>query len=186
MANASATPFSSRRSLRARPTRAGEEYHPIRLADAARVLVPAVLAAEDHRFFEHGGLDVRGLLRAAWANLPGRAGLGRRQHHHPAAGQEPAGWVQANVLAKASRGVAGHDGQWRYSKEQILEAYLNRNLYGPARLAGDPRSGRGRASVFWQEVHQLRARRGCADRRVSSRPNSYSPVGNPRTSSTAP
>ncbi|PYN50381.1 MAG: hypothetical protein DME00_05790 [Candidatus Rokuibacteriota bacterium] len=41
-------------------TRPGEEYHPVGLADAPRVLVQAVLAAEDHRFFEHGGLDVLG------------------------------------------------------------------------------------------------------------------------------
>ena len=67
-------------------TRPGEEYHPVGLADAPRVLVQAVLAAEDHRFFEHGGLDVRALLRAAWANL--RAGRIRQggQHDHAAAG----------------------------------------------------------------------------------------------------
>lgn len=35
-------------------------------------LVNAVLAIEDRRFFSHGGIDGRGLLRAAWINL--RAG----------------------------------------------------------------------------------------------------------------
>src|SRR5438874_19486 len=52
--------------------RPGEESRPVRLADVPVTLLSAILAAEDHRFFEHGGLDVRGLLRAAWANF--RAG----------------------------------------------------------------------------------------------------------------
>src|SRR5262249_34489577 len=52
--------------------RGGEEHRPVRLADVPLVLINAVLAAEDHRFFEHGALDTRGLLRAAWTNL--RAG----------------------------------------------------------------------------------------------------------------
>src|ERR1700712_4056103 len=35
-------------------------------------LIKAFIAAEDRRFFEHGGIDYRGILRAAGANL--RAG----------------------------------------------------------------------------------------------------------------
>jgi len=52
--------------------RPGEDHRPVRLAEVPLVLINAVLAAEDHRFFEHGGVDARGLLRAAWTNL--RAG----------------------------------------------------------------------------------------------------------------
>src|SRR5262249_56699897 len=47
----------------------GEEYRPIRLAEAPKALVDAVLAVEDHRFFEHGALDPRGLARAMWVNV---------------------------------------------------------------------------------------------------------------------
>ena len=36
------------------------------------VMVDAVLAAEDRSFFEHGGVDPAGILRAVWSNL--RAG----------------------------------------------------------------------------------------------------------------
>ncbi len=32
-------------------------------------MVDAVLAIEDTRFFEHGGVDYKGMLRAALANL---------------------------------------------------------------------------------------------------------------------
>src|SRR5690606_2216429 len=32
-------------------------------------LIHAVLAAEDHRYFEHHGIDVIGIARAAWRNV---------------------------------------------------------------------------------------------------------------------
>src|SRR4030095_2401558 len=52
--------------------RRGEDHRPVRFDEVPRILIDAVLAAEDHRFFEHGGLDARALVRAAWANF--RAG----------------------------------------------------------------------------------------------------------------
>src|ERR1700737_4264495 len=42
----------------------GENIRPVRLADVPPVLRTAVLAIEDERFYEHGGLDPRGVLRA--------------------------------------------------------------------------------------------------------------------------
>ncbi len=40
--------------------------------DIPRVLVNAVLSAEDKRFFHHWGFDPSGILRAAWVNTKGR------------------------------------------------------------------------------------------------------------------
>lgn len=42
------------------------------IQDIPKVMKDAVLAIEDSRFFEHGGVDYKGMLRAALANL-GRA-----------------------------------------------------------------------------------------------------------------
>src|SRR5439155_1576734 len=52
--------------------RPGEDHRPVRLRDVPFSLLQAVLAAEDHRFFDHPGVDLRGLVRAAWVNF--RAG----------------------------------------------------------------------------------------------------------------
>lgn len=47
-----------------------QEYREIvPLDDVPRALVDAFLAVEDRRFFEHGGLDYRGIARAVVANL---------------------------------------------------------------------------------------------------------------------
>ena len=48
----------------------GEEHRNLtRLRDIPKVMTDAVLAIEDSRFYEHGGVDYKGMLRAALANL---------------------------------------------------------------------------------------------------------------------
>jgi len=42
---------------------------PLRLADMPPDLPAALVAVEDHRFFQHGGIDFISLARAAWVNL---------------------------------------------------------------------------------------------------------------------
>ncbi len=48
----------------------GEERRNLtRLKDMPKRMTDAVLAIEDHRFYEHGGVDYKGMMRAAFANL---------------------------------------------------------------------------------------------------------------------
>ncbi len=51
-------------------------------------LLNALVAKEDERFREHGGVDLWGIMRALYVDI--RAGADRRrgQHHHPAVRQE--------------------------------------------------------------------------------------------------
>jgi membrane carboxypeptidase/penicillin-binding protein len=45
----------------------GEERRNLtRLKDMPKVMTDAVLAIEDTRFYEHGGVDYKGMVRAAW------------------------------------------------------------------------------------------------------------------------
>src|SRR5205823_7036563 len=46
-----------------------EITQPVQPGDIPLVLKKAVVAAEDRRFYKHGGVDVRGTLRAMWADL---------------------------------------------------------------------------------------------------------------------
>jgi penicillin-binding protein 1A len=49
--------------------RGGAPGRAVELAQVPRHLVDAVLAMEDRRFFAHAGMDLRGVIRAAFANL---------------------------------------------------------------------------------------------------------------------
>src|SRR5262245_41948064 len=49
--------------------RGGARGRAVELEQIPQPLIDAVLAMEDRRFFEHGGMDLRGVVRATFANL---------------------------------------------------------------------------------------------------------------------
>src|SRR6266851_10356930 len=110
--------------------RPGEAYRPVRLADVPPVLIQAVLAAEDHRFFDHTGVDMRGLLRAAWTNVRG----GRVVQGGSTITQQLVKnrllTPQRTFVRKLNEAWLSTVLEWRYSKPRILEAYLNEIYLG--------------------------------------------------------
>jgi penicillin-binding protein 1B len=159
--------------------RPGEAFRPLRLADAPLVLLHAVLAAEDHRFFEHAGIDVHSLLRAAWTNL--RAGRVRQ------GGSTLTQQLVKNRLLtpkrtwlrKLEEAWLAALVEWRYPKPQILEAYLN-EIYlgqrGPVAVRGVSAATR---AYFGKEVHQLTLGEAALLAGMIRAPNNYSPAINP-------
>ena len=159
--------------------RPGEEHKPVRIDETPRVLINAVLAAEDHRFFEHGGVDVRALLRAAWANL--RAG--RVKEGGSTITQQ---LVKVRLLSPQRTFFRKLREAWlaalvesRYSKERILEAYLN-EIYlgqrGPIAIRG---VGSAARAYFGKEVHQLTMPEAALIAAIIRGPNIYSPAVDP-------
>jgi penicillin-binding protein 1B len=159
--------------------RPGEDHKPVRLDETPRVLIDAVLAAEDHRFFEHGGVDFRALLRAAWANL--RAG--RVKEGGSTITQQ---LVKVRLLNPQRTFFRKLREAWlaalvesRYSKERILEAYLN-EIYlgqrGPIAIRG---VGAATRAYFGKEVHQLTAPEAALLAAIIRGPNIYSPAVDP-------
>jgi 1A family penicillin-binding protein len=160
--------------------RPGEDSRPVRLAEVPRVLVDAVLAAEDHRFFEHRGLDIRGVLRAAWAN----ARAGRVTQGGSTITQQ----LVKNRLLTPRRTFARKLDEawlatvidWRYPKERILEGYLNEVYFGqrgPLAIRG---VGAAARAFFGKEVHQITRAEAALLAGMIRAPNSYSPLLNPQ------
>ena len=50
-------------------TLAKERRYLVEVDEVPTMLIKAFLAAEDKNFYNHGGVDFKGILRAAWANL---------------------------------------------------------------------------------------------------------------------
>ena len=57
--------------LHSLPVRGGGRATWIGLGQVAPSVILATLASEDHRFFEHHGVDARAVLRALWLDLRG-------------------------------------------------------------------------------------------------------------------
>ena len=112
-------------------------------------LVAATLAAEDHRFFNHPGVDPVALVRATWRNLrewrraeggstitqqvakllidrQRQAALARSTR----AAATPAGTVSRGWQAKVREAIVAIRLEHRLSKREILALYLNLAPYG--------------------------------------------------------
>ncbi len=95
------------------------------LGDLDPKLLQAFLAVEDHRFYDHHGVDVRALGRAAWQDVRARRLV---------AGGSTITMQLARLLRGNPRTIPGKVSQilwsWRLdlheSKQAILEQYLNR------------------------------------------------------------
>jgi len=159
--------------------RPGEDHRPVRLRDVPFSLLQAVLAAEDHRFFDHPGVDLRGLMRAAWVNLrTGRVAQG---------GSTITQQLVKNRLLDPKRTFRRKLDEawlatlieWRYSKERILEAYLNEVYLGQRGSIAIRGVSSASRAYFRKEVHQVTVAEAALLAGMIRAPNTYSPGVNP-------
>ncbi len=135
----------------------------------------AIVAIEDKRFFEHGAISYRGTIRAMFVNL---------FHGHFAAGgstitQQTAKNIFLSGEKKVSRKIQELIlSMWlenRFSKNQILDLYMNRiSLVGGMRgidAASNALFGHGAREMNLAESAQIAA--------MLKAPTAYSPVKNP-------
>lgn len=146
--------------------------------DAANLpgaLVAATLAAEDHRFWSHPGIDPLALARAMKRNLAERAIveggstisqqvakllLGRR---------EPA--RRRGVRAKLQEAVLALRLEHRFTKRELLAIYLNTASYGN-QIAGAERASR---AYFGRPASMLTPAQAAFLAGLPQRPSSFNP-----------
>ncbi len=115
----------------------------VELDDIAPVMRQAQIAIEDHRFYEHGAIDVTGTLRAFLQNAAGgstQGGSSITQQYVKMVQVEKAkaNGDEAGILAAQEQTYGRKFQEMRYaialeqrlSKDEILENYLNIAYYG--------------------------------------------------------
>jgi penicillin-binding protein 1C len=105
----------------------------IPLAEIPRKVIDATLAAEDKRFYRHAGIDPIAMARAAWqwtvSGQPRSGASTLTQQLVKMAAPGP-----RTLKRKAWEALAALRLECTWSKEEILEAYLNRLDYGHLRI----------------------------------------------------
>jgi penicillin-binding protein 1A len=100
------------------------------------LLAKAVVAIEDRRFYDHGGIDVRAIIRAAWHDVTGRSlqggstitqQLARRLYLTP----------ERSLKRKVQEAVLAEWLELRKSKNRILARYLNTAYFGDGAYGAD-------------------------------------------------
>jgi membrane peptidoglycan carboxypeptidase len=115
---------------------------PVQLKQVSKVMRQAMVAAEDRRFYEHGAVDAKGVLRAASANLRNGAvdqgastltmqyvrNVLKNDQNVSAAEREAA--TQDTLSRKLQEVRYAAELEHTMSKDQILQNYLNIAYFG--------------------------------------------------------
>ncbi|MGB6173898.1 MAG: PBP1A family penicillin-binding protein [Xanthobacteraceae bacterium] len=100
------------------------------------LLAKAVVAIEDRRFYDHGGIDIRSITRAAWHDATGRSlqggstitqQLARRLYLTP----------ERTLKRKVQEAALAEWLELRLSKNRILARYLNTAYFGDGAYGAD-------------------------------------------------
>jgi penicillin-binding protein 1A len=98
-----------------------------------KLVINAFLAAEDKSFYEHGGLDFSGIIRAAWLYVQ-NIGTNRRPQGASTITQQVAkNFLLTNEVSfdrKIKEALLAMRIERTYSKDKILELYLNEIYLG--------------------------------------------------------
>lgn len=110
------------------PDQAGREI--VKRTDIPDDLVNALIAREDARFFEHGGVDVKGLARATLRNLKDRNFTQGASTLTMQLARNTFEMRAKSLHRKALEIALTIRIEGRYSKDEILTNYLNRIYFG--------------------------------------------------------
>jgi len=106
-----------------------ENRYPVTLDEISPWVVRALVASEDKTFFEHSGVSIRGILRAAWHDI--RTG---ERHGGSTLTQQLAKGLflvpDQTVQRKIQEAFIAMEIERQFSKEEILEMYLNLVNFG--------------------------------------------------------
>ncbi|MBT9522031.1 MAG: penicillin-binding protein 1A [Dechloromonas sp.] len=109
----------------------GEERRAVvAIADVPVVMKKAILAAEDDRFYQHGGIDYTGVVRAIGANL---VGGGKRQGASTITQQVARNFFltgEKTYTRKLYEALLSFKIESNLSKDQIFELYINQIFLG--------------------------------------------------------
>ena len=133
----------------------------------------AVLASEDARFYQHGGLDFRGIIRALWIDLTS----GAKAQGGSTITQQLIRSVyltnQKSISRKVKEIVLSIELEQRYSKDQILEWYLNAIPFGENAYGAEAAS----QTYFNKPASDLSLAEAASLTAMVPAPSYYSPYG---------
>ncbi|MCK3654707.1 penicillin-binding protein [Pasteurellaceae bacterium Macca] len=101
---------------------------PVKLEDVPPLLIDALIATEDSRFYEHKGIDPKGILRAIW-----RSSQGDTQGASTITQQLARNFFlspERKMERKIKEAILALEIEENLSKQEILELYLNKIYLG--------------------------------------------------------
>lgn len=147
----------------------------VEIKDLPPELIHAIVATEDRRFYEHGGIDFRGIARAAVTNIT--------QGHLSQGGSSITQQLAKNLFLSNERTLTRKLKEvvfalWlehNLSKEEILRLYLNRVYFGAGTFGVDAAAGR----YFQKSARNLNVAESAMLIGLLKAPSKFNPLVNP-------
>jgi penicillin-binding protein 1A len=155
-----------------------ENREDVPLKDIPLNVQRAFVAIEDERFYKHDGIDYQGIARAVFVNL--------KSGHIIEGGSTITQQYVKNSIGKSDRtfdrkireAILANRLEKKYSKDQILEAYLNTIYFGQGAYGIEAAS----EVYFGKKVYQLSLAEGALLAGITKSPSAYSPYASQEAS----
>jgi penicillin-binding protein 1A len=148
---------------------------PIALSEISPVMIDAILAMEDQNFYGHRGLDIMGILRAAWVNLK----AGRIVQGGSTLTQQLAKSLfltdERDYERKIKEAILAYRLEEELTKERILELYMNQVFFGSGAYGIESAAQR----YFSKSASDLDLREAALLASLPKAPSRFTPLRNP-------
>ena len=156
--------------------RGSESRVVVKSEEIAPVVKQAVVAVEDRRFWEHRGVDVRGIARAVWADI--------REQELVQGGSTITQQFVKNTHRRRDRTISrklkeaalAWQLEQRWSKDRILTAYLNTVYFGNGAYGVEMAA----RVYFHKRARELTLPEAALLAGIPANPSAYDPVTNRR------
>lgn len=153
---------------------AEEDRIPVKISQVPKYLQDAFVAVEDNRFYDHNGVDPKGILRALWSNIKGgEVAEGGSTITQQLA--KNAYLTQDRTMKRKIQEVfLALQLEKQYTKQEILELYLNQIYFGQGAYGVQ-----AAAKVYFNKnVEDLTLNECAMLAGIPKSPNYYSPFNN--------
>lgn len=149
-----------------------ERRTPVDIEDLPEHVPQAFIAVEDKRFYQHGALDLRGIARAAITGRGGGSTITQQLARNMF--EEQIGFERA-YTRKLKEARVSMELEEVYSKDQILEAYMNQVNYDHGWRGIETAS----QNYFGKPATQINPAEAALLAAIVNRPAYYNPLRNP-------
>ena len=137
----------------------------------------AFISIEDNRFYEHMGVDFRGTTRAIVSTLSGREVQGGSTITQQLA-KNAFLTQERTITRKVKEAFIARELEKRYTKDEILEMYLNHIYFGHGAYGVESAS----RYYFGKEAKDLNIAESATLAAIPKSPNYFNPFENPKAS----
>ncbi|GBE15184.1 MAG TPA: PBP1A family penicillin-binding protein [Proteobacteria bacterium] len=153
-----------------------ERRIPVPLREIPKDLIEAIIAVEDSRFYQHFGLDIKGIARAVWKDVTtlrmAEGGSTLTQQLAKVLFLTP----EKTITRKLKEAILAINIERRYSKDEILTMYLNQIYLGEGAYGVEAAA----RTYFGKGVRELDLAECAMIAGLPRSPTLYSPLNHPK------